>query len=116
MIFESKQSSDDKITIHGNQRVTHLYGSLTVSGFGTIKIPCRGRPLEIAVGFSDPLPLPSGCGPIEEDTVDIAIDQLLKPFPLWAIKISWDIKSGNVREIVWDATILQGGRHGHRDD
>lgn len=82
------------------------YGVLTVTGDGTLKFPCRGRPWEVEVSFSDPVPPKPGCGPATEDSVDIAIDQL-KPFPLWAIAISWSIKSGNVREISWQATVIK---------
>ena len=105
MIYENKKGDID----NKDKRVMYYYGTLTVSGDGNIKIPCRGRPLEVEVSFSDSAPPKPGCGPQTDDTVEIEIDQLLRPFPLWAIKISWDIKSGNVREISWKATVVRGG-------
>jgi len=89
-----------------DERITNYYGSLTVSGSGNLKIPCRGRPWEVEVGFSDQTPPPPGCGPVLQDTVDIAIVSLIDPFPLWAIQIAWDVHSGNIREIVWRAAVV----------
>lgn len=103
MIYESKDGLEKK-----DKKTTYYYGSLTVSNEGEIKIPCRGRPLEVEVGFSDPTPPPVGCSPVLTDTVEIEIDHLLHPFPLWAIKISWDINLGSVREIYWRAKVVTG--------
>lgn len=94
----------------GDKRTVTYSGNLTVSGEGELKIPCRGRPLEVEVGFCDPTPPKPGCGNTQEDEVKIEIDHLLKPFPLWALKLSWDIHNGNVREIAWSATVLLHGR------
>ena len=99
MIYESKGGLEKKV---------NYYGVLTVSGEGEIKIPCRGSPLEVEVGFSNPTPPRPSCGPILDDTVEIEIDHLLSPFPLWAIKISWDINTGSVREIYWRAKVARG--------
>ena len=101
MIYESKEGSLEK-----KDKKNVNYGSLTVSGTGFITIPCRGHPWEVEVSFSDPLP-PGPCGPVIDDTVEIEIEQTLKPFPLWGIKISWEIKSGSVREIAWRATVIR---------
>jgi len=110
MIYESKEGKKDEIVLTKTDRKkTYYYGSLTVSGEGSIKIPCRGRPLEVEVSFSDNTPPKPGCGPQIDDSVEIDIEQMVKPFPLWAIKISWDINSGNVREISWKATVIKGG-------
>lgn len=111
MIYESKDgvkkdSEDKDQKAKGNKRTVTYYGTLTVSGDGEMKIPCRGRPLEVEVSFSDPVPPKPGCGPDTDDIVEIEIDHLIKPFPLWAIKISWEIHSGNIREISWSATVL----------
>ena len=111
MIYESKDgvkkdSEDKDQKTKGNKRTVTYYGTLTVSGDGEMKIPCRGRPLEVEVSFSDPVPPKPGCGPDTDDIVEIEIDHLIKPFPLWAIKISWEIHSGNIREISWSATVL----------
>lgn len=111
MIYESKDgvkkdSEEKDQKAKGNKRTVTYYGTITVSGEGEMKIPCRGRPLEVEVYFSDPVPPKPGCGPDTDDTVEIEIDHLLKPFPLWALKISWDIHSGNIREISWSATVL----------
>lgn len=103
MIFESRDGSIEKL----DRRTVVYYGVLTVCGTGTLKIPCRGRPWEVEVSFSDPCPPKPGCGPCDEDTVDIEIDHLIHPFPLWAVKISWEIKSGNIREITWKATVIR---------
>jgi hypothetical protein len=89
----------------GNQRIVDYFGALTVSGTGEIKIPCRGRPQEVEVGFSDPVPPKPGCGPSVDDIVNIEIEHLARPFPLWALKISWEIQGGNVREISWRTTV-----------
>jgi 8-oxo-dGTP pyrophosphatase MutT (NUDIX family) len=103
---ERKSESKGK----GDKRTVTYSGTLTVSGEGDIKIPCRGRPLEVEVGFCDPVPPKAGCGNDAEDIVEIEIDHILKPFPLWAVKIAWEIHSGNVREISWSATVLLNGR------
>jgi hypothetical protein len=104
MLLESKEGVHDNAV---DRRKVTYYGSLTVTGTGCLKIPCRGRPWEVEVGFSDPVPPKPGCGPDVDDTVEIEIDHLLHPFPLWAIKICWDIHSGNIREIVWRATVIR---------
>lgn len=99
MVFE------DKVFEKKDQKTISYYGSLTVSSNGIIKIPCRGRILEVEVSFSD-IP-PSGCGPTPVDTLDIEIEQLVHPFPLYAVKITWDINTGGVREIEWRATVIR---------
>jgi hypothetical protein len=104
MIFEQKEGSSLSAV---DKKKTVYYGVLTVNDTGEIKIPVRGRPLEVQVGFSDPTPPPSSCGPVTPDVVDIEIDHLHSPFPLWAIKISWDINSGGIREIAWRATVVK---------
>jgi len=81
-------------------------GTLSVCGSGNLSIPCRGQPIEVEVNFSDPPPPKPGCGPVIEDSLDIQVEPQLKPFPLWAIKITWNVVSGNVREIAWKATVL----------
>lgn len=115
MIFESKDGIRDKgkDKEHDNkgqdkkdQRTVTYYGTLTVNGTGEMKIPCHGRPLEVEVYFSDPVPPKPGCGPDVDDTVEIEIDHLLRPFPLWALKISWEVHGSNIREISWSATVL----------
>lgn len=111
MIYESKDGIKDKDKDNKDQNIKDLrtvtyYGTLTVSGNGEMKIPCRGRPLEVEVYFSDPVPPKPGCGPVVDDTVDIEIDHLLRPFPLWALKISWEVHGSNIREIAWSATVL----------
>lgn len=85
---------------------TLTYGILTVSGTGDLRIPCRGRPLEVQVSFTDSPP-PPPCGPVVPDEVEISIDHLVHPFPLWAIKIGWEIHSGGIREISWRATVVR---------
>lgn len=102
MIYEAKEGSLEK----KDKKSINYYGALTVSGTGNLKIPCRGRPWEVEVSFSDPPPPPPGCGPVIDDTVDIEIDHLLHPFPLWAIKISWEVHS-SIREITWRATVIR---------
>lgn len=104
MILESKEGTSLNSV---DRRQVNYYGVLTVSGTGELKIPCRGRPWEVEVSFSDPTPPPSGCGPAPVDTVDIMIDHLLNPFPIWAIKISWEINTGSIREIAWRATVIR---------
>jgi hypothetical protein len=111
MIYESKdgirdKNKDNKGHEKKDQRTVTYYGTLTVSGSGEMKIPCRGRPLEVEVSFSDPVPPKPGCGPDVDDMVEIEIDHLIKPFPLWAIKISWEVHGSNIREIAWSATVL----------
>lgn len=116
MIYESKHGIRDndredrdekgRDKDHEKKRTTTYCGTLTVSGSGEMKIPCRGRPLEVEVGFSDPVPPKPGCGPDIDDTVEIEIDHLIKPFPLWALNISWDVHGSNVREITWSATVI----------
>jgi hypothetical protein len=81
-------------------------GSLSVSGSGSLRIPCRGQPIEVEVNFSDPPPPNPGCGPHIEDTIDIEVEPKLKPFPMWTIRIAWNVVSSNVREIAWKATVL----------
>ena len=98
---------DHDVSDERNKKSSTYYGVLTVAGEGSLKIPCRGRPWEVEVGFSDNTPPKLGCGPQTDDEVEIEIDHLGKPFPLWAIKISWNIKSGNVREISWRATVVR---------
>lgn len=83
------------------------YGTMTVSGDGEIKIPTRGRPLEVQVSFSDPPPPPPVCGPAIDDEVEIEIEHFAHPFPLWVVKISWEIHSGGAREIYWQATAVR---------
>lgn len=91
----------------GGRREVEYFGALTVSGIGEIRIPCRGRPLQIQVGFSDPVPPKSGCGPVVDDIVNIELEHLARPFPLWVLKISWEIQGSNVREIAWTAVVLR---------
>ena len=91
----------------GIQQEVDYFGALTVSGTGEIKIPCRGQPKEVEVGFSDPVPPKPGCGPVVDDIVNIEIEHLSQPFPLWALKISWEIQGGNVREIAWRTTVIR---------
>jgi len=86
-----------------------FYGSLTVSGDGYIVVPCRGKPKEVEVGFTDSTPPSPGCGSQEDDSVSINIERLRKPFPIWAIKISWAIKSGSTREVTWRASVAGRG-------
>jgi hypothetical protein len=92
--------------LKGNKKTVTYSGTLTVSGSGEMTIPCRGRPLEVEAGFSDPVPPKPGCGPSGDDLVEIELDRMKKPFPLWAVKISWDIKSGNIREISWSVKVV----------
>jgi hypothetical protein len=103
MILESKDGI--RLDAVDKRKVTY-YGTMTVGGTGEIKIPCRGRPLEVEVGFSTPLPPPT-CGPIIDDEVEIAINHLINPFPIWAIKISWEIHSGHIRELAWRAVVVR---------
>lgn len=104
MIYEKKEGSIDTC---GDKRSTVYYGTLTVSGKGSLMIPCRGKPYEVEVGFSDPVPPSPGCGPTPVDTVDIEIEHIKMPFPLYAIRISWEVNSSNIREITWKATVLR---------
>jgi len=104
MIFETKEGSFEK----SNKQEVVYYGELIASGSGSIRIPCRGHPIEVDVHFSDTNPPPPGCGPIPVDTVDIEIEPYLPTshFPLWAIKITWDIQSG-IRDIAWSSTVIR---------
>lgn len=104
-INDNNQEQDNGVEIMGNKRSVTYKGSMTVNGTGELKIPCRGRPYEVSVRFVDPA-LPVPCAPTTEDTIEIEIDYLRRPFPLWAIKISWDIASGNIREVMWDAITI----------
>jgi len=83
-----------------------ISGSLTVSGEGALTIPCRGRPLEVEVYFSDD-PTKMGCGPQEDDEVGVEIVRIKKPFPLWALKIDWVIRGSNARVIDWSTNVRQ---------
>ena len=89
---------------HGGHDQETISGTLTVSGEGMITIPCRGQPLEVEVSFIDD-PTKMGCGPQDDDEIEIEVVRIKKPFPLWALRITWEIKGSNARELEWKTTV-----------
>lgn len=88
-------------------RRTILYGNLTVSGEGSILIPIRGgTPTEAEARFIGARSRKMGCGPITEDQLEVSLEKK-SPFPLWSVRLSWDIRSGNVRDIEWRVKVLR---------
>lgn len=88
---------------HGHHGDT-ISGTLTVSGDGRLEVPCRGQPVEVEVSFIDD-PTKMGCGPQDDDEVEIEVIRIRKPFPLWALRITWRIRGSNAREIEWTTTV-----------
>ena len=104
MSEDRSNKGKDKNVGHGPHHQETVSGTLTVSGEGMITIPCRGQPVEVEVSFIDD-PSKMGCGPQEEDEVEIEVIRIKKPFPLWALRITWTIKGANSRELEWRTTI-----------
>jgi hypothetical protein len=89
------------------RRNVPMAGEITASaGIGSVSIPVRGVPLVILAFYTHALP-PPGCGPIVVDDVAISAVRLRRILPIYALKIDWNIRSGNTRDITWTATVRQ---------
>lgn len=95
---------------HHKRRHKHkltMHGELTVSGTGEIIIPLRGdKPEDVTASFVGAPPPKIGCGPIVDDEVTITLERLL-PFPIWQVRLSWNIGSGNIRGLEWSVNIIR---------
>ena len=89
------------------KRPATISGKITVSGEGQIVLPIRGhKPKMVRVGFTDDPGPRMGCGPTTEDQLDACVRKL-GPFPIWSVCISWNIQSGDFRELEWSVMVLR---------
>jgi hypothetical protein len=91
---------------HNDRKVT-MFGELTVSGEGEIVIPIRGgRPMEAESHFIGEVPPKMGCGPITSDELTVSLEKM-GIFPLWQVRLGWNVKSGNIRGLAWSVKVLR---------
>jgi hypothetical protein len=91
-------------------RRVSMYGQLTVSGDGEIVIPIRGgKPQQAEASFIGDPPPPMGCGPVLPDELTVILEKVSRS-PLWQLRLTWDIKSGGIRELEWGVKVLMAGK------
>ena len=86
-----------------------MFGELTVSGEGEIIIPIRGgKPEGAEANFvgGNMMFSKMGCGPITEDELTVTLEKK-NPFPIWQVRLSWNIRSGNIRGLEWAVKVIR---------